>query len=129
MTIEFNDSESSSVKHIAVMSNTSIKCTTRFMSGKLLMFAKLSLKAFIYSLIELLSFPEENELVQKIYDKHQIERIFFHHILTVTDSTFLQFIVVSSVQSTFTEEEVRNILFEIFSETEIRNRFDKSDKF
>ena len=68
-------------------------------------------------------------MVQNIYDKHQIERIFFHHILTVTDSTFLQFIVVSSVQSTFTEEEVRNILFEIFSETEIRNRFDKSDKF
>ena len=45
------------------------------------------------------------------------------------DSTSLQFIVVSSVQSTFTEEKVRNILFKIFSETEIRNRFDKSDNF
>ena len=51
MLIEFNDSESSSIKTIALKSNTSIKCTTRFMSGKLLMFAKLSLKSFIYSLV------------------------------------------------------------------------------
>ena len=129
MTIEFNDLEASSVKHIPVKSNTNIKCTTRFMSGKLLMFTKLSLKSFIYSLAELLSFPEENELVKKIYHYYQIERIFVYHILTDTGSTSIQFLVVSSVQSTFTEEHVRNILFEIFSKTEIRNRFDKSDKF
>ena len=49
--------------------------------------------------------------------------------LTDTDSTSLQFIVVSSVRSTFIEEQVRNILFEIFSKNEIRERFDKSDKF
>ena len=67
MMIEFNDSESSSIKHIAVKSKNSIKCTTRFMSGKLLMFAKLSLKSFIYSLIELLAFPEESSIVQRIY--------------------------------------------------------------
>ena len=99
------------------------------MSGKLLMFTKLSLKSFIYSLIELLLFPEKNRLVQEIYDRHQIERIFVYHILTDTDSTSLQYLVVSSVQSTFTEDEVRNILLEIFSKNEIRDRFDKSDKF
>ena len=38
------------------------------MSEKLLMFAKLSLKSFIYSLVELLAFPEENPIVQQIYD-------------------------------------------------------------
>ena len=65
MIIEFNDLESSSVKTIAIKSNTSIKCTTPFMSGKLLMFAKLSLKSFIYSLVELLSFLEENPIVHK----------------------------------------------------------------
>ena len=43
--IEFNKHKSSSVKSIAVRSET-VKCTTRFMSGKLLMFAKLSLKSF-----------------------------------------------------------------------------------
>ena len=67
--------------------------------------------------------------MEKIYDKYLIERILVYHILTDTDSTSLQFIVISSLQSTFTEEQVRNILFEIFSENEIRERFDKSDKF
>ena len=129
MMIELNDSESSSVKHIAVKSNTSIKCTTRFMSGKLLLFAKLSLKSFIYSLIELLAFPEENAIVQKTYTKYNIERIYVYHVLTNTDSTSLQFVVVSSVDSDILEDQLRDILFEIFSNTEIRERFDKSDKF
>ena len=111
--IEFNNLESSAIKHIAVKSKTNIKCMTRFMSGKLLMLAKLSLNSFIYSLAELLSFPEENRLVKKIYDKYLIEKILVYHILTDTDSISLQFIVISSLQSTFTEEQVRNILFEI----------------
>ena len=68
-------------------------------------------------------------MVKKIYHYYQIERIFVYHILTDTGSTSIQFLVVLRVQSTFTEEHVRNILFEIFSKTEIRNRFDKSDKF
>ena len=120
--IEFNNLESSAIKHIAVKSKTNIKCMTRFMSGKLLMLAKLSLNSFIYSLAELLSFPEENRLVKKIYDKYLIEKILVYHILTDTDSISLQFIVISSLQSTFTEEQVRNILFEIFSENEIGER-------
>ena len=45
--------QSSAIKSIAVKNETNIKCTTRFMSGKLLMFAKFSLKSFIYSLVEL----------------------------------------------------------------------------
>ena len=129
MVIEFNEYKSSSVKSIAVMANTSIKCTTRFMSGKLLMFAKLSLKSFIYSLVELLSFPEEHPIVSKIYEKYDIERIFCCHVLTDTDSTSLQFIIISDPSSSYPECDVRDILFEIFSNTEIRDRFDKSDEF
>ena len=86
MLLEFNDSQSSSIKQIAVKTNTSIKCRTRFMSGKFLIFAKLSLKSFIYSLAELLAFHEENEIVEKIYRKYKIEKIFCYHILTDTDS-------------------------------------------
>ena len=129
MLLEFNDAQSSAIKQIAVKTNTNIKCTTRFMSGKLLMFAKLSLKSFIYSLAELLAFPEENETVEKIYWKYEIERIFCYHVLTDTDSTLLNFLIISHVGSTFPESKVRDILFEIFSSTEIRKRFDKSDKF
>ena len=128
--IEFNDYASASVKSIAVKSNTNIKCTIRFMSGKLLMFAKLSLKSFIYSLVGLLAFPEENHpIVSKIFDKYEIERIFCYHVLTNTDSTSLQFIIVSDPTSTFPEFKVRETLSEIFSNTEIRDRFDKSDEY
>ena len=42
MIIEFNDHKSSAVKLISVKNESAIKCTTRFMSGKHLMFAKLS---------------------------------------------------------------------------------------
>ena len=129
MIIEFNKHKSSSVKSIAVRSETVVKCTTRFMSGKLLMFAKLSLKSFIYSLVELLHFPEENPVVASIYEKYQIEQILCYQVLTDTDSTSIQFIIVSDPKSSYPECDVRDILFEIFSKTKISKRLDKSDKF
>ena len=127
MLIEFNDAQCSSPKQIAVKTQTSVKCTTRFLAGKMLMFAKLSLKSFIYSLAELLTFPEG--IVREIYDEYLIERILVFHILTNTASASIQFVAVSSVDSTFTKPEFRNILFRIFSNTDIRERFDKSDDF
>ena len=95
MVIEFNDHQSSSVKSIAVKSETNIKCTSRFMSGKLLIFAKLSLKSFIYLLVELFHFPEENPIVASIYEKYNIEQIYYYQVLTDTGSTLIQFIIVS----------------------------------
>ena len=74
-------------------------------------------------------FPEENEIVREIYDEYLIERILIYHILTDTDSTSIQFVGISKLNSTFTEPEFRTILFKIFSRTEIHERFDKSDEF
>ena len=54
MVIEFNDPEAASIKSIAVKKCNNIKVMTPFMSGKLLMFAKLSLKSFICNMIETL---------------------------------------------------------------------------
>ena len=51
------------------------------------------------------------------------------HILTDTDSTSIQFVAISKTDRTSTEPEFRLILFKIFSRTEIRERFDKSDEF
>ena len=99
------------------------------MSGRLLMFAKLSLKSFIYSLVELLHFPKENPIVASIYKKYDIEQIFCYQVLTDTDSTSIQFIFVSDLASSYPECHMRDILFEIFSKMEIRERFDKSDEF
>ena len=47
MLIELNTPDGSAVKQIVVKPQTSVKCTTRFLAGKMLMFAKLSLKSFI----------------------------------------------------------------------------------
>ena len=126
MLVELNTTHGSAVKQIAAKPQTSVKCTTRFLAGKMLMFAKLSLKSFIYQLAELFMFPDE--IIQAIYNKYQIERVYVYHVLTDTDSTAIQFVVISSVESTFTEPQVRNI-FEIFSQTSIVDRFDKSDDF
>ena len=129
MILEFNDAQSSAIKSIAVKNETNIKCTTRFMSGKLLMFAKLSLKSFIYSLVELLYFPDENPTVQSIYNKYNIEKIHCYHILTDTDSKAIQFVIISNIESTYPEKKVHENLYEIFSCTEIVNRFDTSDEY
>ena len=59
MVIELNDHEAS-IKSIAVKKRSSIEVTARFMSGKLLMFAKSFLISFIYDIIETLCFPDEN---------------------------------------------------------------------
>ena len=127
MLVELNTPEGSAVKHIAVKPQTNVKCTTRFLAGKMLMFAKLSLKSFIYQLAEVFMFPDE--IVRAIYNKYQIERVLVYHILTDTNSTAIQFIVISSVDSTFTEPQVRDIIFEVFSKTSLVDRFDKSDDF
>ena len=87
------------------------------------MFVELSLKSFIYSLVELLHFPEENPIVKDIYEKYKIDEIKCYQILTDTDSTSIQFIIVSGPSSTYPECDVRDILFEI------SKRFDKSSKF
>ena len=124
MLIEFNDFQCSARVLRRVLSALLV-----FLAGKMLMFAKLSLRSFIYSLAELLMFPDENDIVRKIYDEYLIERILVFHILTDTDSTSIQFVAISKIDSPFTEPEFTLILFKIFLRTEIRDRFDKSDNF
>ena len=48
-----------------------------FMSGKLLMFAQLSLKSSIYDLVETFYFP--SQLLLDIYKKYKIEKIEINH--------------------------------------------------
>ena len=104
-----------------------IKATTRFMFGILLTFAKLSLKSFIYTLAEILFFP--NATVKEIYKKYKIERIIIYHILTDTDSTSLQFIILSDTASDFPKSKIRNVIFEVIVKTEIFKRFDTCHSF
>ena len=92
------------------------------MSGKLLMFEKLSLKSFIYEITETFCFPKEN--VRKIYDKYKIERVKIFHVLTDTGSTALKSMFISDLNSEIPENKFRDILFEVIIESEIYKRFD-----
>ena len=64
MIVDFNCEESASIKSFAIKKNDQVRVTTRFLSGKMLMFAKLSLMSFIYEIIETFCFPEKK--VQQI---------------------------------------------------------------
>ena len=74
--IEFDSG--SSIKSVAIQTNPNVKITTRFMKGKMLIFAKTSIISFIYDMIDVFCFPEDNPKVQAIYDKHKIEKCFLY---------------------------------------------------
>ena len=91
------------------------------------MFTKLSLKSFIYSLVETFYFP--SQLALDIYKKYKTERVEINHVLTDTDSTALQFIIISDPNSDLPEPKFRDIIFEIVVATKIHKRFDSSHEF
>ena len=57
--IDFDDQYSASIKSIAIQKESKIHLTTRFLNGKMLMFSKVSVKSFIYDLIDVFMFPND----------------------------------------------------------------------
>ena len=78
--------------------------TSRFMSGKLLIFAKLSLKGFVYELMVIFYFPSEK--LSKYLMSARLKKIEIYHILTDTDSTSLQFVFTSDPTSAVPENKI-----------------------
>ena len=66
--IDFDEEYSSSIRSIAIENSSRVNLTTRFLNGKMLMFSKLSIKSFVYDLIDVFMFP--NEEIKKIYKKY-----------------------------------------------------------
>ena len=127
MILEFNCQELASIKSFAVKKkNDQVKLTTRFLYGKMLMFAKMSLMSFIYDMLETFCFSDEK--VQKILQKYMIEKVDIYHVLTDTDSTCFKFLFVSKPDSAICENKYRDIIFEIIITSEVYNRFDTSHK-
>ena len=57
--VDFIDQDTARVKALGVKTNDRVRITTRFTKGKMLMFSKVFLKAFIYDLIDTFCFPDE----------------------------------------------------------------------
>ena len=125
--IDFDKNECNSIKSIIVKGDTNIDVSSRFIKGKMLMFAKLSLKAFVYDMIDVFCFP--NEEIQQIYDYYQIEKCFLYQNLTDTDSTSLFFNFICSLDCSVPESEARKIIYECLKKSKILNRLDLSDEF
>ena len=122
MVVEFNNRESASIKSFAVKNRNEIKLTTRFMLGKLLMFAKRYLKSFIYDLLETFCFPQKK--IVALNKKYLMEKVQFFHILTDTDSTVLKFI--SHPNSDLPDDKFKDITFEVIVTSKIYRRFHTS---
>ena len=103
MIVDFCTEESASVKSFAIKKYDQIKVTTRFLSGKMLMSAKLSLMSFIYEMLETFCFPDKK--IQEIYDKYLVEKVHIYGVLTDTDSTCLQFLFISDPKSNIWEQK------------------------
>ena len=54
--IDFDKNECNSIKSIIVKTDTNIDVSSRFIKGKMLMFAKLSLKSFVYDMTDVFAF-------------------------------------------------------------------------
>ena len=125
--IDFDKNKCNSIKSIIVKVDMNIGVTSRFIKGKMLMFAKLSIKSFVYDMIDVFCFP--NDEIQQIYDHYQIERCFLYQNLTDTDSTSLFFNFICKLDCSVPESEAKKIIFECFKKSKILNRLDLSDDF
>ena len=72
--IDFDEDYSGSIKSIAVEESVKVNLTTRFLNEKILMFSNFSIKSFVYNLIDIFMFP--NDDIKKIYDEYNVQRCY-----------------------------------------------------
>ena len=119
--IEFDQEHSNSIKAVMVKQNPNVKVTTRFLSGKMLMFAKVSIKSFVYDIIDVFMFPDET--TKSIYEKYKIRKCYVYQCLTDTDSTSISFIFICDFECVVNELTAREIIFEVMIKNFKKIRF------
>ena len=125
--IEFDQEHSNSIKAVMVKQNPNVKVTTRFISGKMLMFAKVSIKSFVYDIIDVFMIPDET--VKSIYKKYKIKKCYIYENLTDTDSTSILSVFICDMNCVVDELTARKIIFEVMITSKILKRLDVSDDF
>ena len=94
--IDFDEEYSASIKSLAIQKDTKINLITRFLNGKMLMFSKVSIKSFVYDIIDVFMFP--NEETKQIYQKNNINKCLVEQSLTNTDSTSIFFVFICDLK-------------------------------
>ena len=101
--IDLDEEYSASIRSVAIEKKTKVNLTTRFLSGKMLMFSKVSIKSFVYDLIDVFMFP--NQEIREIYQKYQVEKCYLYQNLTDTDSTSVFFVFICDLNCSVSEEK------------------------
>ena len=122
--IDFDEDYSSIIRSVAAQKSSKVNLTTRFLNGKMLMFSKISVKSFVYDLIDVFMFP--NEEIQKNYNKHKINKCYLDQNLTDTNSSSMFFVFVCNLQCNLKENEVKDLIFEIILKSKLFDRIDLS---
>ena len=122
--IDFDEEYSRSIRSIAIRKSSKVNLTSRFLNGRMLMFSKLSIKSFVYDLIDVFMFP--NQQIKKIYKKYKINRCYLYQNLTNTDSTSVFFIFICDLDSSISKNKARAITFEVMIKSKIFDRLDLS---
>ena len=125
--IDFDEEYSSSIKSLAVKQNDKVNLTTRYLNGKMLMFSKVSIKSFVYDLIDVFMFP--NEEIKKIYAEFKVDRCYLYQNLTDTDSTSIFFVFICDLKCSIDERKSRDIISKVMIKSKIFERLDLSDDF
>ena len=125
--IDFDEESCSSIKSLKVQKDMKINLTTMFLNGKMLMFSKISIKSFVYDLIDVFVSPKEK--VTKIYNNYKIQKCFLFQNLTDTDSTSAFFVFISELSSSVDKRKAREIIFKVMIESKIFERLDLPDDF
>ena len=125
--IDFDEEYSCSIRSIAIEKSSKINLTTRFLNGKMLMFSKVSIKTFVYDLIDVFIFPDQE--IQEIYQKYQVDKCYLYQNLTDTDSTSMFFGVFCNLNCSVSEDKARNIIFDVMLKSKIFDRLDLSAEF
>ena len=125
--IDLDEEYSASIRSVAIEKKTKVNLTTRFLSGKMLMFSKVSIKSFVYDLIDVFMFP--NQEIREIYQKYQVEKCYLYQNLTDTDSTSIFFVFICDLNCSVRKEKARNIIFEVLLKSKVFDRLDLSAEF
>ena len=125
--IDFDEEYSASIRSVPIEKNKKVSLTTRFSSGKMLMFSKVSIKSFVYDLIDIFMFL--NKEIRKIYQKYQVEKAYLYQNLTDTDSTSVFFVFICDLNWSISEDKAKDILFEVILKGKVFDRLDLSAEF
>ena len=91
------------------------------------MFSKVSIKSFVYDLIDIFMFP--NQEIREIYQKYQVEKAYLYQNLTDTDSPSVFFVFICNLNCSISEDKARDILFEVMLKSKVFDRLDLSAEF